>query len=169
MSRYGYNIDQSPSSSPSAPASFLRRPISFSIDSCISSIADQTDYTVEIPGGYRDVISIELIKAVVPNPDSDNYLTLKIFGSDKMRGNTSTLEGAFCTLERDAATASPIVYKRANSDHNIAYTHWYDQPQKLGQLKITFLRPDGTAPDFGSNGHYLTFEINTLNQPRLPF
>lgn len=154
--RYGFNIVNSS----------RRRPIVFAVDS--TAITNKTDYTVIIPGGHRDVLSVELVKAVVPNPDEDNYLILKIFGMDEINGNTTPLNGAFCTIERDSAFADPLIYKRENSDHNISYTHYMNQPSKLGKLKISFQRPDGSAPDFGVNNHYLVFEINTLNQPPLP-
>lgn len=123
MNRYGYNIDNN--------TQRKRRPIVYAVDS--TSITTKNSYTIDIPT-YRDVISIELIKAVVPNPDNDQYLILNITGLDAMHGNTSVLEGAFCTLERAATTASPIVYQRGNSDNNILYTYYFNQPSKLGRL-----------------------------------
>jgi hypothetical protein len=153
--RYGYNVQENTA---------RKRPIIYSIDS--SGLSDQNNYTIDLTSTYRDVTSIELAKAVVPNPDSDNYLTIKIVGMDSIDGNTSYLDGAFCTIERTASAASPLVYQRYG-DHNKLYTHYFDQPIKLNKLQITFLRPNGTRPDFGLQTHFLAFDITTLNQPPL--
>ena len=148
--RYGYKVDTS---------AIRRRPIIYTVDNTLAS------YTIELSQSYRDVISIELIKAVIPNPDTDNYLIIKIVNLDTIHGNTTALEGALCTVERSVALSTPIVYQR----DNIQNIHYYDQPTKLSRLQIDILRPNGLAPDFGTaNPHVLVFEINTLNQPPLP-
>ena len=155
--RFGFNI---------APTGGHRKPILFCIDS--SAITTKNNYTVITPG-YRDVLSIELIKAVIANPDADDYVILNIFGKDNIDGNTAPLSDAFCTLERSVGDNTHFIYKRENNDHNSAYAYYYDQPKKLRDLRITLTRPDGTVPDYGTmNNHFLMFEINTLNHPTLP-
>lgn len=144
-----------------------RRPIIISVDSSVMS--DKTDYTVEFPSGpIRDVLGIELVKAVAPNPDNVNYLALKIVGMDNVQGNTSTLSDCFCTLERTATDSSPIVYQRNGDYHNMAYTYCFTGPSRLDRLHIKWYLPDGGAPDFGSGDHLLVFEVHAMNRPELP-
>lgn len=155
--RFGYQIQGVPC---------RRRPIIVAVDS--SAASDSRSYTVDIPGGtVRDVVGIELIKAVVPNPDSDNYLILKLTDADNYKGNTSALADCFCTLDRTAGASTPLVYHREGDYHNMAYTYCYPTPRKLGQFQVDWYRPDGSRPDFVSN-HLLVFEVHALGQPELP-
>lgn len=161
MDRFGYNLTGNVSEG-------KRKPVLVYVDS--RTLENKTDYTVELGTTYRDVISIELVKAVVPNPSDDDYLVLQVTNVNVNNVSNSPLLGnALCTLERTSAVASPLVYKRNNSEHNIAYMTYLDQPIKLSKLKIKFRRPDDSTPDFGIDNHLLVFEINTLNQPVVPF
>lgn len=156
--RYGYQM---------ANVIEKRRPIIVAVDSTATS--DSTAYTVDIPGGtVRDVVGIELIKAVVPNPDNDNYLVLKLKGFDNYKGNTSTLYDGFCILERTSESSTPLTYRRDGDYHNMAYTYCFPTPRKIGQIQVEFFRPNGSKPDFLTNPHLLVFEVHTLNQPALP-
>jgi len=110
---------------------------------------------------------VELVKAVVPNNDNDQYIILKIKDMEKMTGNTNSLTGAFCILER-GDIASPFIYNKSTETPNPMYTHYFNQPVKLNKLQIQFLRSGGDTPDFGTSDHVLVFEISKMNQPRLP-
>lgn len=151
--RFGFNITPQPE---------YRKPTIFCIDS--TNVTNKTNYTVETTG-YRNVIHIELVKAIIPNPHNDDFVILLIHNNDNIKGNTANLDGAFCTIERSTGDNTYFIYKRHNNDHNSAYAYYYDQPQKLNNINVTLMRPDGSVPDYGIKNHFLAFEINTLNQP----
>lgn len=157
MNPYGFEVKH---------VSQQRRPIIFAIDS--NSATDKTDNTYEFPcGTIRDVVGLELVKAVVPNVDNDHYLVLKVDDMDNTLGTNSTNQDAFCTLERSSAASSPIVYIKNTDQHNMPYTYCMPEPRKLSKMRVRFFRPDGSAPDLTTN-YVLVFEIHTLNQPALP-
>lgn len=163
--RYGFTMESS--------NTVARRPLVLAINSKAETGVLKNNYTATFPQ-YKDVISIELIKAIVPNDNvPTDYMILKIANIGSLQSNDNTLRGVFCTLERAAGTAAavsgaPIVYQRSNSDHNIPYIHYFDQPVRLNQLQIQLLKSDGTAAT-SELDNLLVFEINTLNQPKLPF
>uniref|UniRef100_A0A6C0J5Q1 Uncharacterized protein n=1 Tax=viral metagenome TaxID=1070528 RepID=A0A6C0J5Q1_9ZZZZ len=139
-------------------------PILYHIDS--SAYSNKNNYTVDIES-FGNVTSIELVQAIIPNTQGANFIIIDIYGKNILKGNTSNLSGAFCTIVRDTGLDnSYFIYKRNNSIQNPLYTY-YSSPTKLGQLKISFKLPDGSSPAFGDNDHYLIFEIHTFNQ-RLP-
>lgn len=158
MDRYGYSVKTETG---------LRRPILFYVDSRDEST--KTEYTVDVGGSYRDVISIELVKAIIPNPDSDDYVIISLDIANDSVGNTTELSSAFCTVELNSPGDSKFIYKRGNCAHNIAYIKYFDSPKLIRNMKITFKRPNGSVPDYGILNHLLVFEINTLNQPKLPW
>jgi hypothetical protein len=157
LNPYGYNISTVP---------IHRQPIIFIVDS--QSAVDKTDYTYEFPcGTIRNVIGIELVKAVVPNVDNDHYLIVKIDGMDNTLGINNVNQGAFCTLERDGGSSNPVVYVKQTDHRNVPYTYCMPEPRKLGNMRIRFFRPNGNPPDLTGN-YLLVFEIHSLGQPEMP-
>ena len=157
---YGYSIG-----SLSSQRQQRRKPILFCVDS--TAYTPKYAYTVQL-SGHRRVLSIELVKAIIPNPDGDNYVILKIDGKNNKEGNTNDLTGAFCTIERTIGDNTQFVYKKNIMEQNPSYTYYYDHPAKLMDLAITLVRPDGTTPDYGVSNHFLVFEIHTETQQALP-
>lgn len=157
-----YNVHQQP------PSARRTKPIILYVDSLNDSTKDE--YTVDFSDHFRDVISIELIKAVIPNPDSDNYviLTLDNISHNGRIANTSALSSALCTVEQRNSSDTKFIYHRTG-ESSAAHIIYLDQPIRLSSLKIKLRRPSGGVPSYGSANHFLAFEINTLNQPMVPF
>jgi hypothetical protein len=124
--------------------------------------------SIDLGASYRDVISIELVKAVIPNPDGKQNFVIKITGIEVIRSGNAVLNGAFCTVDRTASATNPIVYQGTGSC-NALYTHYFSQPSKLQSLQISIYNPDGTLAVLGIAVDFLLiFILNTLNQPSLP-
>lgn len=155
MDRYGFNVSNVPSNN-------NRIPVIYALDSVDIANESKHSYTQQIET-FRDIISIELIKAYIPNPDMDNYVSLGVNGYNVVHSNTSTLEGCFCVLVKNSDGV--FSYDRTTDKQNKSYTKFFTQPTKIGNLKIDLRRPNNGIPSYGGTDHLLVFEIHTLNQP----
>jgi len=129
------------------------------------------DYTVPLPSAYRDVLSIELVKATIPisshdKGDKNRYIILGI-GYSRSQGNSSFLTGSFCNIY--ANDNGKYDYTRADTYADGGHTYYFSEPSTVAKLHITLKYPDGTAPSWSDDAfrgeHVLTFKIWTLNQP----
>ena len=136
--------------------------------SVISHTAYARDqYTVPLPSVFRDTVSIELIKAAVPEPEGcidldRRYLILSI-GFSHIIGNNPAVTGSFCNLYPSAAGG--YSYTRGGTP-DVGYIYYFPEPGTLSKLDIRLTYPDGRAPVFQGD-HVLTFEIRGLNQPKV--
>jgi hypothetical protein len=137
------------------------------------------NYTAPLPSVFRDVVSIELIKAVIPQSetphnDKGRYLILSVNGYSRALGNSTALAGSFCNIYAGEGT---YAYTRGNNDPDAAYTYFFTEPTSLSKLSISLTYPNGDAPQWHTAGdgltsdakleHVLTFEIRSLNQGKM--
>ena len=130
------------------------------------------DYTVPLPSAYRDVLSIELIKATIPissqdKGDKDRYIILGL-GYERAQGNSSALSGSFCNIYSN--DNGKYDYTRADAFADGGHTYYFSEPSTVAKLHITLKYPDGTVPSWrggspSQSEHVLTFKIWTMNQP----
>ena len=130
------------------------------------------DYTVPLPSAFRDVVSIELVKATIPisqhdKGDKDRYIILGI-GYSRSQGNSSYLTGSFCNIYTNDHGKYDYTHMDAFADG--AHTYYFSEPSTVAKLHITLTYPDGTTPCWGEcpasrTEHVLTFKIWTMNQP----
>lgn len=107
-------------------------------------------FKVEIPGGYRDVVAVELVAGTLPNQPglvTNPYLLLDMGQMNQVRslnGNTyfavvnffnHISNTTFLTLDRSQTEGKPSLFKPPK--------------QSLNDLTIRFLYPDGTQVTFG--------------------
>ncbi len=130
----------------------------------------RSEYTVETPM-LRDVVSIELIKAIYPNVNNNSpFLVIKIAGMGSIQSNDNTMRGAFCVLLHNPdPNVLPITYERGGSDRCSCYIHYFDQPVRINQMHIRIEGANGALATPEADPHMFMFEIHTLNQPQLPF
>jgi hypothetical protein len=133
------------------------------------------DYTVPLPSALRDVVAIELVKAVIPvspcdEGDKDRYVILNI-GYARAQGNSQYLTGSFCNIYT-TEDGTKYDYTHTDISADAAHTYYFPEPTTVGKLHITLLYPDGTVPQYPDDSkhrrpvdHVLTFKIWTLNQP----
>jgi len=134
-----------------------------------TAISNKTDYTIPLSSDFRDVVSIELVHAIVPNKGFD-YVILSLNGYKKMIGNSNQLESSFCTIgSTDPAHNNSLVHKRFGCIPDDIYTYYFPEPTRLNKLEIQLTNPDGTTPSYSTSDHHmLTFEIRTMLQQRKP-
>jgi hypothetical protein len=127
-------------------------------------------YTVPLPSVYRDMVSIELIKAAIPAPDTEcpgdrRYLILSI-GYSHCIGNNPAVAGSLCNIYPEG---DGYVYTRGSNDPDAGYTYYFPEPGIIAKFDIKLTYADGTIPTFTSAGcdHVLTFELRGLNQPKV--
>ena len=130
------------------------------------------DYTVPLPSTFRDVLSIELVKASIPisrvdKGDKDRYIILGI-GYSRSQGNTANLTGSFCNIYSN--DNGKYDYTRSETYADGGHTYYFSEPSTVAKLHITLTYPDGTSPCWGEcpvsqTEHVLTFKIWTMNQP----
>lgn len=119
-----------------------------------------SSFTVDLNTVYRNVVRVELVQAhIVEATDTPHYLIIKINGMQDYMGNSAALNQAFCTLTRTDYTNNLYTYARGNGCPNLQYTHNYNQATHLGELKISFMNPDGTPLTLSDTDQILVFEI----------
>lgn len=141
-------------------------PVVFTVDS--RTAADKSKYTVELPSEYRDVVSIELIKALIPVEGTDLYTIIRVNNWSRVIGNTNALQQSFCAVYcPDPGNNNYHTLHRTGCEPDDAYTYYFREPARIRRLDIELIRPDGTAPLYAADQqHVLTFEIRTLIQHR---
>lgn len=171
------------------PASQLEHEGSYSVERDLvhisSQFRDRTHYPdpgffrVDLPGGFQDVVAVELVGGTLPNiPGLTNnpYILLDMGGElNQVRtldGNTyfAVLNffhhisgGAYLTLDRSTTEGKPATFQPLKS--------------RLNNLQFRFLYPDGTQVMFGSEDPNepmdfqrqvsLTFQIHTRSRRRM--
>lgn len=167
--RYGYNMGDTGGPCRRRPIIFVvsMPPDEVIVDGLLTKLFP-SEYTVETPM-LKDVVAIELIKAIHPNVDDSPFLVVKIAGIGSIQSNDNNLRGAFCLLQHNPDPAvAPITYERGGSDRCACYTHYFDQPTRLHQMRIRLENIDGELATRSTAHHTFMFEIHTLNQPPLP-
>jgi hypothetical protein len=155
MNQYGYTV---------MPTKESKVPIIYGIDSVGITNGSKHSYAMDIET-FNNAISIELIEAYIPNPDDDNYIILRVNDYQIVKGNTNSIEGCFCILIKNSDGV--FSYNKTLQKNNPVYTKFFNQPQKVGRIKIDFVRPEGSVPSFGTSDHILVFEINATHQPQM--
>ena len=126
-----------------------------------------TDFKIDLPKEYRDVISVELTAGNLPNLDSISddaflFLDVKDLNHIDTCENTDyfgilTLHKAnsnnFFTLDKSSTNAMPITFRPPK--------------QKLSNVYIKLFHPDKTPVDFGSEASNVS--INQLIQTSFVF
>jgi hypothetical protein len=133
--RYGYDISKNPSKK--SHIVYIR--------------GDQADFVFNLNTSFRDVVSIELVKAIISNPDNDDYVVIHLDDLNITRTSDLSLFGnAFCTVDNNNLS---FIYRRTFNDP--AYTAFLDQARKISRLKIKLFRPDGSLLNYGLNDEFL--------------
>lgn len=134
-----------------------------------TSISNKANYVIPLSSDFRDVVSIELVHAIVPNKGFE-YVILSLNGYKKMIGNSNQLESSFCCIgSPDPNHNNSLVHKRFAGIPDDTYTYYFPEPSKLSKLEIQLTNPDGSVPVYSSSDHHvLIFEIRTMLQQRKP-
>ena len=134
----------------------------------------KSKFTVSLSSEFRDVVSIELVNAIIPHTiDINNnalpfpYLILNVNNLKKVAGNTNDLESSFCIIGSSVQENNNYIHKRRGSVPDDVYTYYYREPTRINKLDIQLSAPAGTSPNFVAGDHpVLVFEIRTLTQHR---
>ena len=143
-------------------------PVIIAVDT--RNILNKSKFTVSLSSEFRDVVSIELVNAIIP-PTTNNalqfpYLILNVNNLKKVTGNTNDLESSFCIIG-SSVQENNYNHKRLGSVPDDVYTYYYREPTRINKLDIQLTAPDGTPPTFADGDHpVLVFEIRTLTQHR---
>ena len=145
-------------------------------DRDIVSYPTTTEFKIELPEEYHDIVCVELTAGTVPNLDNvtnDPYLLLDIRELNHVQASNgcdyfsilSVHKGhsdAFFNMDRSSSAMMP---------HKL-----YSPKQRLSSLYIKLLHADGSPLIFGTSGTVdplhqtsFTFEIKTLKKDRRPF
>ncbi len=146
-------------------------PLIFIVDNEIfrgNNAAAPNKYTVELPSTYKDVISIELIQALITVPAGTDYVTLYVNNYSRTLGNATHLNSSFCTILNDYSVTdganSKIIYKRPGSQPDESYIYYFSEPTKLSKINIEIRDSAGIV--LAAARHILMFEIRSLAQAR---
>lgn len=131
------------------------------------------NYNIDLTSPIRDVVSIELIRAVIPtgvhpvngvNLAPDPYVTLYLNGYSRITSNNNDSTGGFCNIYSDIP--GWYTYNRA-MQYESSNIYYFPEPTRLQRLNISISEPahppvvvHGTTLNY--HNHVLTFEIKTL-------
>ena len=146
-------------------------PVAISIDSynlpLVAGNVIPGKYTTMLPCIYREVVSIELVHAIIPIPNANSpYVSLKINGLSRVESNNNNTRGSFCVLYQDNQGDTHFRFKRVGSTPDDKYIYYFPEPVKLNKFDIEILTPDGAICNGANdtNHHVLTFEVKCLNR-----
>jgi len=134
-------------------------------------------YSVPLPSTYRDVVSIELVRAFIPyvpraDGGDERYLILSI-GYSRILSNNPAVEGSLCNLYLDRDDQG-YDYARGGPDPDAVFTYFFTEPTNVQKLDIRLTYPDGVllghTDGCGAahvHAHVLSFEIKTPNLPKM--
>lgn len=140
-----------------------------------SRYPNPNSYTIDIDNDLKNIRSIELYSAILPNVNSilsEPYLLLNI---DEISGTFSSpnqhISDCFSILAMSSATAGNFVHIKSNHYANIQKTYYGAPKAKLNKMSISFKKEDGTLFSFGTDTdpptknlqHTLTFKVTTLH------
>ena len=133
----------------------------------------EDSYTIDLPS-YRDVVSIELIQAIVPIASADHlFFSLQLNNYQRTQGNTTSLNSSFCNIlaEKTPVVNQHYTYYRKGGHPDDAFIYYFDEPSRLGKFQVRLVAPDGTnlfsgTPQDFVKDHVLVFEIRSLSQRR---
>lgn len=122
------------------------------------------NYSIDLTSPIRDVVSIELIRAFIPNVGANidiPYVTLHLNGYSRITSNNNNSTGGFCNIYCDNPLVAPwYTYNRAMQCES-SNIYYFPEPTRLQRLNISISEP--TAGDtLNYPNHVLTFEIKTL-------
>jgi hypothetical protein len=120
-------------------------------------------------GVLRDVVSIELVQAVIPEIDgADRYVIVNVNGYSRVKSNNAFAKNSFCTISNKDAINNLFILNRTGSTPDDNYIYYFPEPARLSRLDIEFVSPTlGTQTGNLANSS-LTFEIRTLNRTPKP-
>jgi hypothetical protein len=140
-------------------------------------------------GVLRDVVSIELISAMVPVNNAEIFMCLKVNNYSKIKSNNALLKDSFCLLYNENPSLNDYcsLTKRSAGKSDDHFTYYFPEPTKISTLDIEFVSPTGDAiifaemdnsnppkPAVDANEnpihtyYMLTFEIRMLNSAPKP-
>jgi hypothetical protein len=94
--------------------------------------------------------------------EMDHYIGMFIDGMERCESNYDAMQGAFCIVPLDALNANFGMFKDGNNIDNDQFKHYFPQPKKLADLKISFRDWNGNPYDFQGLNHTLMFKVDTL-------
>ncbi len=107
----------------------------------------------------NNVISVELIKAIVENTNNYQYIILRIDNMPLMKSSNATMNYSFCTLECNDVAAAYFLYAKEGSEAHPQYTFTFSEPKKINDLRISLLDSTGAAIDNGDVVLIFKFQI----------
>jgi len=134
-------------------------------------------------GVLRDVVSIELISAMVPVNGAEIFMGLKVNNYSKLKSNNALLKDSFCLLYNENPSLNDYcsITKRSAGKSDDLFTYYFPEPTKISTLDIEFVSPTGDQIIFAETGldnvipenpnhtyYMLTFEIRMLNSAPKP-
>jgi hypothetical protein len=126
-------------------------------------------------GVLRDVVSIELVQAVIPVPDgslTDRYVIVNVNGYSRVKSNNQFAKNSFCTISNKDIINNLFILNRTGSTPDDNYIYYFPEPARISKLDIEIaspvVGPVGTNWDGDAAHSTFTFEIRTLNRTPKP-
>lgn len=126
------------------------------------------NYTIDLTSPIRDVVSIELIRALVPLGVGDvaanpAFVTLHLNGYTRITSNNNNSTGGFCNIYCENPVVNDWYTYNKTMHHDSSNIYYFPEPTRLQRLNISFSDPEeGTVLTYAN--HVLTFEIKTLGR-----
>lgn len=124
-------------------------------DRNVTAYPNVNHYTIQFPNEFKNIHSIELIQAIIPDQNDvqdEPYLLLQIDEiQDVMVSNDKNISNSFAILQLAAPTRSGtfIQIDRRIHEYTVKY---YDTPKAyLSKMTITILDSTGAPFDFGTD------------------
>jgi len=126
-------------------------------------------------GVLRDVVSIELVQAVIPVAEAsltDRYVIVNVNGYSRVKSNNQFAKNSFCTISNKDIINNLFILNRTGSTPDDNYIYYFPEPVRLSRLDIEIsspvVGPVGTNWDGDGAHSTFTFEIRTLNRTPKP-
>jgi hypothetical protein len=143
-----------------------------SSDRDVSIFPNVNKYVIELDDNYKNIFSIELLQAIIPDINSvtnEPFLILNVNEiSDVMQSRNRVIKESFAILQMATSLNGFIQIKKDVHEQTVKYYHTTPKAT-LNKMTISILKNDGTLFDFGSgNGSNLqntfVFKITTLEK-----
>lgn len=126
---------------------------------------DSNNQNISISGGpFKNVVSIELRGASLPNIPNEHYIVLDIKElNGRMNSNAPYADQSFCILYFDHIDTTTYIkpIKGNEMDNKIVY---FDPPlASLSRLTVKFISPNSTPIDEANFRNTLLFNIRTTS------